>query len=413
MPSPSDTTPGLTRRTILHAAATVPFAASVTGVARAEPSSGARIATLNLGLGVSLTPVLFAEDATQRRRVVGDLYESVRVSDVPRRMAVLADELAATGADVVALQEAASVAADGIDSVDFLDELTQALDGSDENYRVAAVSETTSVSLPGLIDDEETTVTLRDRDAILVRGGVESTEMPNVTLDATLAVPLGEEGETVEISRGVAAAGVSVSGGPTFAVGSTHLERASSEIRTAQATELAAWADQRDGRVVVAGDVNATPGDEAYDTLASSLKSVTGDVGPTCCRSSDLTSGDLSRTVDHVFVRGFDGTDPTRFVTSDDLRIETPEGERWPSDHAGVVVNLDAVPIETASPSATPTPTVTTQPSPEPTTSSTPTEQPTSSPTDGTSTSADAAGFGILASLVALVVAVVRARQHD
>lgn len=144
-----DTHSRWTRRTVLRRAAAVPLTAAVAGTARAESSVNARVATLNLGLGVSLAPFLSTDDETERRHVVGNLYESVEASNVSRRMAVLAEELVAVEADVIALQEAALVSAADEGTVDFLDELTAALNDGNSDYRVAAVSETTVVSLPG------------------------------------------------------------------------------------------------------------------------------------------------------------------------------------------------------------------------------------------------------------------------
>ncbi|AFK18278.1 endonuclease/exonuclease/phosphatase family protein [Haloferax mediterranei ATCC 33500] len=364
----------------------------------------ARVATLNLGLGVSLAPFLSTDDETERRHVVGNLYESVEASNVSRRMAVLAEELVAVEADVIALQEAALVSAADEGTVDFLDELTAALNDGNSDYRVAAVSETTVVSLPGIIDEEQTTVSLHDRDAILVREGIEATELQGGTFESTLEVSLGDEDdESIQISRGFAAVTVSISDGSAFTLASTHLERASQSVRTEQATELTNWAEARDGPLALAGDMNATPGDEPYEGIAAAFEPVTSDVGPTCCWSGDLTSGELTRTVDHVFVRGLEASEPARFAYSEDVRIETSGGDRWPSDHAGVVVAIEASTSETASPKATSTETTTGRPSPK--------QSQTSTVTASTSTSAP--GFGLLAAMFALAAAAVRARRSD
>ncbi|WP_396610596.1 endonuclease/exonuclease/phosphatase family protein [Haloferax sp. S1W] len=400
MSSLSDTPSRWTRRTVLRCATALPFAASVAGTAHASPSGNARIATLNLGLGVSLAPLLSASDEAELQRIVGELYKSVEASAVSERMGVLADELLAVAPDVVALQEASSVYATGEGTIDFLAELTAALNEGPESYRVAAVSETSAVSLPGVIDGTQTTVSLHDKDAVLVREGVEATELRNETFDATLEVVLGEAGDrSVDISRGFSAATVAIPDGPSFTIASTHLERASRAVRVAQAAELTDWANGHEGPVAIVGDTNSKPGGEAYEGISASFAPVTADIGPTCCRRSNLTGGDLDRTVDHVFVRGLTTSNPTRFAHDDAIRVETPAGNLWPSDHAGVAVTVEAAPEQST---ATPTDTTTRTAS---------TTQPTTP--SATATTTNAAGFGLLASLSALVAAALRTRQSE
>jgi endonuclease/exonuclease/phosphatase family metal-dependent hydrolase len=61
--------------------------------------------------------------------------------------------------------------------------------------------------------------------------------------------------------------------------------------------------------------------------------------GLTCCRSADLKSGTLSERIDYILHRG--GFDPVSAeVVGTDAMSRTP-GNRWASDHAGVVATLE------------------------------------------------------------------------
>ncbi|WP_410765595.1 endonuclease/exonuclease/phosphatase family protein [Haloferax sp. DFSO60] len=358
-----------------------------------------RVATQNLGLGVSLFPLFRADGERERRVLVGDMYESVRDSDVPQRMAALAEDFVEVGADVIAVQEAAVIAAEG-DEIDFLAELSAALDARDSGYRVAVSSVSTDALLPAEIDGQETTVRLRDRDALLVAEDVSVEDTSKSTFENAVPV-LFSESESFQLARGFAHASVTVPGAPVFDVVSTHLERASEAIRTAQAEELVSWARDRPAHLVVAGDVNDEPGNGAYTTFSAALEPATESVSPTCCRASDLSGGDLSRAIDHVFSRGFAPLSAQRFSLDSADRVETDRGHLWPSDHAGVVTELEATEMVAK--------TTTVQPSnmtAEPTTGppeSSPTAENTTTTSDSSST--ETPGFGIVTTVVALAAA--------
>ncbi|MFC7204544.1 endonuclease/exonuclease/phosphatase family protein [Haloferax namakaokahaiae] len=421
-----------TRRALLRSLAVTPFAASLTSLTtRASASvaesfaesSPVRVATQNLGLGVSLYPLFVADTERERRRLVGEMYESVRASDVPGRMAAIAAEFDAVDADVIAVQEAASIAAEG-DEIDFLAELSAALDARDSGYRVAISSENTDAALPAEIDGDEATVRLRDRDALLVAEDVSVDDTSETTFDSALDVSFSES-ESFRLARGFAAATVSLPDAPAFDVLSTHLERASGAIRGAQADELVSWVRERSGPVVVAGDVNDEPGTGAYATLSEVLVPATDGIDETCCRASDLSGGEFSEAIDHVFSRGLTPLSAERFTLSS-TRVETDRGDLWPSDHAGVVASLEASETTATDTTTTERPTTGTTDSVSNSTAESPTQTATedatttvdspdssATTTDSTQTGTETPGFGFAAALVALAAAAERMRRSD
>jgi hypothetical protein len=73
-----------------------------------------------------------------------------------------------------------------------------------------------------------------------------------------------------------------------------------------------------------------------------------GVAGLTCCEPPDLSNSLalLSRRIDYVFARGFQGPDGTLLGTIEVVgnqpgdRVQGPAYLIWPSDHAGVVARF-------------------------------------------------------------------------
>jgi exonuclease III len=96
--------------------------------------------------------------------------------------------------------------------------------------------------------------------------------------------------------------------------------------------------------VVVAGDLNARPGAGGHAVLlaagyADAWAEVHGDVGGfTCCHQLASPGTRLSERIDHLLVRGLAVRDAWTTGADPEARAGA---RRWPSDHAGVVADLE------------------------------------------------------------------------
>jgi endonuclease/exonuclease/phosphatase family metal-dependent hydrolase len=316
--------------------------------------------TQNLGLGTRLSRLIDLRSGRVDPENVFQRFRDVRRSGVAERVGAVASHIASEGPALVALQEAALVRRGPVDgddtsnaetvAVDYLAALTDALATADgPAYRVAAVVTNADEEFVADSGSERFDLRLTDRDVVLVREDVtvESTETENYALNAQLTL---RDGRTVVATRGYALVEARLDGSPLTFV-STHLSSTSSDIREAQAAELAERVDSLDRPVVVAGDVNSAPSDgdqTAYSLLTGPLRDVwSGGGGPTCCQFSNLTNEEsrLRRRIDVVLVRGAVEPlgarrvfhDPSSRVT---VTVDGEPTERWVSDHAGVVADL-------------------------------------------------------------------------
>jgi endonuclease/exonuclease/phosphatase family metal-dependent hydrolase len=352
--------PPPSRRALLRSGAAL---AGTAGVPTRGPSfvlpQALRVYTQNLGLGTRLSRLIDRRSRTVDPENVYRRYVDVRDSGVPERMAAVAERIAEERPALVALQEAALVRrgpADGDDDsnaetvvFDFLDELLGALSSLDgPDYRPAAVVTNADEEFVADAGTERFDLRLTDRDVVLAREDVvvDATETANFALNAQLTL---RDGRRIVATRGYALVEARLDGSPlTFC--STHLSSTSSDIREAQAAELADQVRARDGPVVVGGDLNSAPTDgeqSAYALLTDPLRDVWSGEGPTCCQFSNLTNEQsrLDRRIDAVLVRGAVETRGSKRVFTDpESRVRTTvDGEtvrRWPSDHAGVFADL-------------------------------------------------------------------------
>lgn len=453
--------PHCSRRRLLRVGAgAVAGSGSVTGAvgaAAATPRGDgweASVATWNLGLGADFLAVARGGSDAPVADRVGTLYRQVLGSRPSARMRAAASALAEEPPDVVGLQEAALVrrgprsggAVDDPDAetvvVDHLAALRAALDDRGVPYRVAAVATNADLEFPGRVGDEAVDVRVTDRDVLLVREAADIAviEVRTGAYDASLTLPIGG-GRTVEVPRGYAGADLDVRGGRVAAV-TTHLEAALEGVRRAQADELRPLAASLSPPAVVLGDLNSgprrpatqtaqEPGTEpttgtggaatatpdpgsdggtpdAYDRLTAVLADpvdpgVSEQGSGTCCRPASLRPPDpdgLSRRIDHVLTAGLRASGSHRLGV-DPAPVDGADEAVWPSDHAGVLVDLVPAPeTPTATTAVTATGTET------PTAAVTPTARP------GTSTGTP--GFGITAALAAVGAAAgVALRRRD
>ena len=434
----------VTRRQMLRAGGVAAGIGSLPAVGAAatgaeHDDSIATVATWNLGLGADFLSIARADAGASVPERVGTLYSQVLDSRLQERMNAVAASLSEAEPDVVGVQEAALVrrgprtggAVDDPDAetvvVDFLASLRTALSDRGVPYRPVSVATNADVEFPGRVDSEAIDVRLTDRDALLIRADADIAveEVTTGTYDASLTVPIDAD-RSFEIRRGYAAATMQTSGEVLSAV-TTHLEAALADIRVAQATELASVVAGRPSPGVVLGDLNSAPSgrddggsaktampdtngtatpeaddsapQDAYRVLTGDLADpvdpedwdgTDADGAGTCCRPDSLRPPDadgLTRQIDHVLVDGLRAQRSRRLGTA---AVSVDDGtEVWPSDHAGVLVELVPRSVPTATTAST--------------TAETPTATPSAVPTTAASTTATGTpGFGVPAALAAV-----------
>jgi len=447
---PSTPPPALTRRTVLGSAAgltalsVAPGARGASGAAQTA-SATPTVMTRNVYLGIDLFRLFRAESRAAFRRIVGELLAEVDPAVYEARADAIAGEIAAAGADVVALQEVVLLrtqrpgdfGSEGSERasdvlVDFLSLLESALADRDLDYEVAGVATTTDVELPADTEDGQVDVRLTDRDVLLVRGDLETEDVETGSFEAALPIPVPDSDRTLALERGYCTAAVTVDGVGFTAV-ATHLESVSPMARQQQARELLGMLPES-RPVVVAGDFNSGPGSETttYDLLTGELRDAyavrgTDGDGFTCCQAGSLRNDTsrLTTRIDALLYRGeVRPTAVNRVGHRPEDRVEVEvDGETvrlWPSDHAGVVGTFEvAETTPTPTPTPTPAPTATGEPTPTPTATPTGTPTPTRTPPPTPTPTATEAtdgfgpGMGVVAALVGISAGVAARLRRD
>ena len=295
------------------------------------------VMTQNLYLGSALAPVLKAGTEEELERTVDRIYQNVVQSRFEQRARGVADGIAAVTPDVIGLQEVARFVGQDSESAtrDYLRILLEKLEENGLSYTEIASVETFDAAFA--VDSESASgdVRLLNRDVILAREGV-TTSGPDAGTYYT-------GGREFGIGRGYCSA--TVEGAFTFV--NTHLStRRAPLAQFAQALEL--LARFRDPPTVLVGDFNSGPSSteaRAYDVLTRRFSDAYAVANPeqegkTCCQRPALTNEHpaLQRRIDHVFTDGaLETRSAERVGHEQSARVEG----RWPSDHAGVVAELE------------------------------------------------------------------------
>ena len=307
------------------------------------------VMTRNLYLGADLVPALAAQDLDEFLAATTAIWLMVQNNDFNVRVEGLADEIADRRPALVGLQEASTwrtqSPADGTATpatdvaYDFAPQLLEALAARGLDYRVAAESTLFDFEAPTLLGID---VRLTDHDVILARQGVKTAHPTAVVYDTLLPVSL--LGQAALVKRGYVTVDARVRG-RRFEFVNTHLESFDATIRTQQAIQLADDLADSHRPIILVGDLNSEPGTEGEAVLAAAgfddawAALDPGDPGFTCCWPEDLheTAPPLSQRIDYVLTRGwFEPRDAEITGNQLDDRV----GGLWPSDHAGLFVEL-------------------------------------------------------------------------
>lgn len=321
----------------------------------AAPPGAVTVMSQNLYVGADVDVVIRALASPDPSDDVPALLEAIQtlaVTDFPTRAGALAGTIAAERPQVVGLQEVSVIDIDltplGLPVVihqDFLATLQADLATRGLHYAVAAqVQNITAQPLPG--------IQLVDYDVLLV-----DTDRATASNGAghTFAANIGVVAPGVELKRGWVSADVTIAG-RTYAIASTHLESGQApglaQLRAAQAQELAGSLPA-DRPAIVLGDMNDTPGSPMYQVLTGAqLGDAWGTLRPdapgfTCCETADLSNPvpQLVERIDYVFTRLGETQRPGEIhrigeVPADRVPVGGPAFRIWPSDHAGVVLEI-------------------------------------------------------------------------
>ena len=314
-------------------------------------------------------------------RAVHELRTVVDRTDFGVRCQLLAAEIVAARPDLIGLQEVAqwrrgplqldqpgvpnSTAVD----LDFLDLLLTELASRGVDYEVVAAQTESDVEAPafaGEADPAARDVRLTLSDVVLVRRNADVRILERGSGQYQTRVERDLSGVRFAFVRGYAWADVDVRGA-RFRFITTHLESISPEVALAQARELLSGpAAPGPFPAIVVGDGNSDPLDDrvppgsrvaesaAYRALVddglvdqwTARSNASADPGGATAVLSELVNDpapNFDRRIDLVLARGT-GTAAVAagpaVVVGDELADRDPATGLWPSDHAGVVLEL-------------------------------------------------------------------------
>ncbi len=231
-------------------------------------NSRVRVMTRNMDAGTDLAYVIAATTPEEFVTGIFKTIAEVDASNIPARVARLADEIASTKPDLIGLQEVTvwNISdASGTRVYDQLALLQQALSGAGLHYRVVALQQLSDipVAVPGLFD-----MRFDDHNAILARDDLPPGHLQVLSTDARLyehylsfVLPVG--GEVAELN-GWMAADVRIRGA-RFRFANTHLLaavpgqnfEATAGLQALQGQELLEAMSGTSVPIILAGDFNS------------------------------------------------------------------------------------------------------------------------------------------------------------
>lgn len=319
-----------------------------------------RFLSRNLYIGTDLDPVVGALASPSPADDIPALLGAVaniRATDYAARAVALANEIQRERPQVIGLQEAWDVNVNltplGLNvilNVDFLAVLQGELASRGLHYDVAATFQgVTAAPLPG--------ISVIDRDIILVDASQVTVDPASVVSQAFLA-NIGDVAPGVSVRRGWVAVSATVAG-EAMRIVNTHLEAGES----AQLTQLRAFQTGQlmqtlaaHPRALVMGDFNDVPGSPTHQLVTgagftdawSAMRP--GVEGLTCCHSEVLDNTRAQdafwKRIDYIFARGLSAQNGhllgriSLLGTTPSDRLAGPSWMIWPSDHAGIALQV-------------------------------------------------------------------------
>ncbi|MCA9734127.1 MAG: endonuclease/exonuclease/phosphatase family protein [Deferribacteres bacterium] len=335
-------------------------------LAKRGGTSSLKVMTWNVYVGTDVNKILLATDPNTIPSLVAEALQDVVDANFPERAKAIACQVAKYRPQIIALQEVSLLRTQSPgDAViggttpaenvlfDYLELLQQALRAKGMLYRVAARVENADVELPMLTGTSPMTfddVRLTDYDVILARCDIPTWGKKEVRYETHLAVP----DFNLHVWRGYTSIKARL-GNVIFKFVNTHLEQdnITDLFQLGQAQELITALAQDPTPTVLAGDLNTEPGDNTYNFFLGNgfvdlwpLNEVmtNNPEGFTVSHDGDLrnTSVHLDARIDYFM--GLPGSisnfNVRATVIGDELRDRTPGG-LWPSDHAGIVADID------------------------------------------------------------------------
>jgi len=342
------------------------------------------VMTRNLYLGADLTRAFAALQAPPDRQLdvlIGattTIRAIVDQTNFPLRAQRLAAEIADHRPDLVGLQEAAlwrhgplGAEATTVD-YDFLQLLLEALQARGAHYVAAYVQQESDVTLPGFLNGTLQNLRLTMRDVVLKRAdeGVKVLDASGANYATRIPVTLA--GQTASFIRGYDVVDVRA-GVKRVRFINTHLESESSDVAYAQAAELLAGpaAPGNGWDTILACDCNSDPlnasvkpGEthahqdpyllltgaggfhDEWLLFAPAQAGFTSGLSELVNDTPQAAAAEFNHRIDFIFGRRADGSPMPvlrAWVTGKDPADRTPPtpiGRLWPSDHAGLVVEL-------------------------------------------------------------------------
>jgi endonuclease/exonuclease/phosphatase family metal-dependent hydrolase len=324
--------------------------------------------TWNLDFGTDLGPIVAATTEFEFVTAVATAFTQAQATDFTGRARAWADEIERARPDLIGLQEAAlwrtQTPADFSPTpnattveTDLVGLLLAELRSRGLKYEVVIAQTGTDVEAPGLFPTGLVDVRLTLREVILARKspGLKLTNAQGGQYAAYLTVPT-VIGVPVALPWAWASVDVTRSG-QSFRFATTHLDPISGVAQGLQADEFMAGPGATRLPIIWVGDFNS----DAEGTVITGVPSATAtyesiiasgyadawtarhssNPGFTCCQTTDLLNpiSILTERVDLVLTRGAFHVGKASLV-GDEASDQLPSG-LWPSDHAGVVVNLE------------------------------------------------------------------------
>jgi len=312
------------------------------------PSDGApfRVATYNLYLGADLSLVLGGQGPDEIREHLGEVLRQIEATAFPKRVDALAALIARERVDLLGLQEVCTWSADGDTLWNFQADLLAALDAAGEPYDLVVEQSTFKGAGEVAVDGRGTVrLYLAGSNVVLRRRAshVAVVRTDSGLFEEALTLPALGDGE-VSITRGWCRADCVV-GEQRFDFVNTHTEAHDQRSREGQRDELVAALSDHAVPVALVGDFNSRPHEvgmpgQFVDAWVAAGHVADGPEAGTYGQQADLANVEstLHERIDYVWVRDLTVLGCRRIG---DLPDDRSDAGLWPSDHAGVVAELE------------------------------------------------------------------------